>query len=177
MISKDKIMKRIALKTAAVSLAVMVSACSSCIKSPDLDVAPMAQEANSIVRESQITSKNTDDLKEKYAFFDTDTVTFDYNSAALDAGDQEELQKIAKFIKKNDVKSVTVEGHCDERGTREYNLSLGDRRAVSIKKYLVSLGVDAKRITTVSYGKERPANKAHTEAAWAENRRGVVVLN
>ena len=73
--------------------------------------------------------------------------------------------------------SVTVEGHCDERGTREYNLALGERRAASVKNYLVALGVDPSRISTLSYGKERPLAMGHDEAAWSQNRRGVSILN
>jgi len=70
---------------------------------------------------------------------------------------------------------VTIEGHCDERGTRDYNIALGERRANAAKNYLASLGIDAGRITTVSYGKERPAALGSDEAAWAQNRRAVTV--
>ena len=73
--------------------------------------------------------------------------------------------------------SITVEGHCDERGTREYNLALGERRATAVKNFLVALGVDANRIATISYGKERPDALGHNEAAWAQNRRGVTAVN
>ena len=69
-----------------------------------------------------------------------------------------------------------IEGHCDERGTREYNLALGERRATAVKNYLVALGIDANRMQTISYGKERPAVLGDDEAAWAQNRRGVIVL-
>ena len=73
--------------------------------------------------------------------------------------------------------TVTVEGHCDDRGTREYNLALGNRRANAVKRALVALGIPAGRITTISYGKERPAVVGDNEAAWAQNRRGVTVIN
>ena len=72
---------------------------------------------------------------------------------------------------------MTVEGHCDDRGTREYNLALGERRATAVKNALVALGVPANRIKTISYGKERPAVVGDNEAAWAQNRRGVTVIN
>lgn len=103
-------------------------------------------------------------------------VYFGFDSSAINQEGQSSLQRIAGFLKSNNVNSVIVEGHCDERGTREYNLALGDRRAVAVKKYLVGLGVPAHTITTISYGKERPANPGHTEEAWAENRRGTVVI-
>ena len=73
--------------------------------------------------------------------------------------------------------TVTIEGHCDERGTREYNLALGERRANSVKNYLVALGVNANRVQTISYGKERPENAGHDEIAFSQNRRGVTVLS
>lgn len=108
-----------------------------------------------------------------------DRVHFGFDSASLDAESQENLRDIAKFMKDNAgrINKITVEGHCDERGTREYNLALGDRRAVSVKKYLVGLGVDAAKINTISYGKERPVDPRHNERAWQRNRRAVVVLN
>ena len=106
-----------------------------------------------------------------------DRVFFNFDSANLSDDAQEVLKKAAEYIKENDISALTVEGHCDERGTREYNLALGDRRAVSVKKYLVGLGVPAENITTISYGKERPAMPGHTSDAWAQNRRGVLVLN
>jgi len=77
----------------------------------------------------------------------------------------------AEMLKANPGVSLMIEGHCDERGTIEYNLALGERRATSVKNYLVNLGVPASRLYTISYGKERPANPGHSEAAWAENRR------
>ena len=73
--------------------------------------------------------------------------------------------------------NITVEGHADERGTREYNLALGERRANAVKNYLVALGVDPRRVTTVSFGKERPAVPGANDAAWSQNRRGVTKVN
>lgn len=86
------------------------------------------------------------------------------------------LQKQAAWMKANPSVSVTIEGHCDERGTREYNLALGERRANSASDFLMSLGVPASRITTISYGKERPVDPASNEVAWAKNRRAVTVV-
>lgn len=107
-----------------------------------------------------------------------DRVQFGFDSAALDDEAQANLRKMAEYLKANAhrVQSVTIEGHCDERGTREYNLALGERRAVSAKRYLVGLGIDADMINTISYGKERPVDPRHNERAWQRNRRAVVVL-
>jgi len=87
------------------------------------------------------------------------------------------LTKQADFLKQHPEVTVTVEGHCDERGTREYNLGLGERRANAAKQVLIALGVAANRVNTISYGKERPAVLGHTEQAWAQNRRDVTVIN
>lgn len=101
-----------------------------------------------------------------------DTVYFDFDSHAIRADAQATLQKQAAWLQKYPQVRLAVEGHCDERGTREYNLALGDRRAYAVKEFLVSLGVDANRLTTKSYGKERPVCTESDEACWAQDRRG-----
>ena len=98
-------------------------------------------------------------------------VRFDFNESTLTADGRKTLDKNADCIKSRKLAAVTLAGHCDERGTEEYNLHLGERRANSVKKYLGALGIDAKGLKTVSYGKERPVNPGHDEAAWSENRR------
>ena len=105
-----------------------------------------------------------------------DRVFFGYDSSDLDSDALELLQDQVAWLKQNSNVSVTIEGHCDERGTREYNLALGERRGNSVKDFLVSLGVDAGRITVISYGKERPAAEGSTSEAWSENRRAVTVV-
>jgi peptidoglycan-associated lipoprotein len=105
-----------------------------------------------------------------------DRVFFDYNSATLSSEAQKTLDRQAGWLKQYEGVNITVEGHCDERGTREYNLALGERRAAAAKKYLVSLGVKSSRISTISYGKERPAVVGSNESAWAQNRRSVTVV-
>lgn len=107
----------------------------------------------------------------------SDRVFFAFDSAAISSSDQKTLDRQAQWLKKNAGVNVTVEGHCDERGTREYNLALGERRAAAVKNYLLSSGISADRISTVSYGKERPAVLGSSSAAHAENRRAVTVLN
>ncbi|MEO1101459.1 MAG: peptidoglycan-associated lipoprotein Pal [Pseudomonadota bacterium] len=99
-------------------------------------------------------------------------VYFDLDQSRLDGDDQEILNRQAAWLASYPGFSILVAGNCDERGTREYNLALGERRAAVVKDYLVSLGVDSSRIETISYGKERPLDASSNEAAWARNRNG-----
>jgi len=101
---------------------------------------------------------------------------FGYDEAALGADAQAALTDSANWLKRNPSYNLLVEGHCDERGTEQYNLALGDRRANTVKQFLMTLGVDAARIRTVSYGEERPFDPGHDESAWAKNRRAHLVL-
>ena len=101
---------------------------------------------------------------------------FDFNESTLSSAAQAALSASADWLKKNGQYNLLVEGHCDERGTEQYNLALGDRRANTAKEYLVTLGVDASRIRTVSYGEERPFDGGHDESSWAKNRRAHLVL-
>lgn len=105
-----------------------------------------------------------------------DRVYFGYDQFDLSAKARATLEKQAALLRKYPATNVVIEGHCDERGTREYNLALGDRRANSAKDYLVALGISPGRIRTVSFGEERPAMVGSTEAAFAENRRAVTVV-
>ena len=98
-------------------------------------------------------------------------IFFDYDRALLEGNAGDKLATIAKWLKGHPQMKLRIEGNCDERGTDEYNLALGDRRAQSAKEYLERLGVDAERITTVSYGKEKPKALGHDEKSWARNRR------
>jgi peptidoglycan-associated lipoprotein len=106
-----------------------------------------------------------------------DRVFFDFDKSDIKPEGRTTLQRQAEWLKKYPNVTVTVEGHCDDRGTREYNLALGERRATAVKKMLVALGVSANRVSTISYGKERPAVVGDNEQAWAQNRRGVTVVN
>ena len=102
-----------------------------------------------------------------------DRVFFAYDSDSVAASAQATLSKQAKWLKANPSVAIAVEGHADERGTREYNLALGDRRASSVKDYLMSQGISSNRISTISYGKERPVKSGSNDTAWAQNRRSV----
>ncbi len=106
-----------------------------------------------------------------------DRVFFGYDRYDLSAEARMTLERQAEWLKKYPALTVTVEGHADERGTREYNLALGDRRANSVRNYLIALGVEPNRINTISYGKERPAVPGANETAWAQNRRGVTKVD
>ena len=106
-----------------------------------------------------------------------DRVFFAYDSAELDPDAQELLQAQAAWIKQYNKTSIIIEGHCDERGTREYNLALGERRAQAVKNYLNGLGVGISSMSTISYGKERPAVVGSNDAAWSQNRRSVTTVN
>ena len=106
-----------------------------------------------------------------------DRVFFEYNKADLTAPAKATLDKQIAWLKTYGQNRVVIEGHCDERGTREYNLALGERRANSVKNYLANAGIAAARVTTISYGKERPVALGNNEAAWAQNRRGVTVVS
>jgi len=98
-------------------------------------------------------------------------VYFDFDKSFIRKDARPALQKAAEYMKKNPDVKIRIEGNCDERGTSEYNMALGDRRAISAKKYLTALGIDANRLSTVSYGKERPTCTEHNEECWQKNRR------
>ena len=104
-----------------------------------------------------------------------DRVFFATNESVLTTASRDTLRKQAEWLRKNSKVNVVLEGHADERGTREYNLALGDRRANAAKDYLMTQGISASRITTISFGKERPVNSASNNKAWAQNRRSVTV--
>ncbi|HLY57559.1 MAG TPA: peptidoglycan-associated lipoprotein Pal [Stellaceae bacterium] len=106
-----------------------------------------------------------------------DTIHFGYDSSEISGEARQTLQRQAAFAQKYANLTFTIEGHCDERGTREYNLALGERRATSAKQALISLGVSPQRLQTISYGKERPVAVGSTDAAWAQNRRAVTIIN
>jgi len=134
---------------------------------PPSQMAPQASE-----NESNIVAGSEQDLKVNVG----DTVHFAYDKYNVQDEDRTVLQRQAAWLQKYPAVRVTVEGDCDERGTREYNLALGARRANSVKEYLVSLGVSSARVDTISYGKERPICSESTEECWAQNRRGVTVV-
>ncbi len=108
--------------------------------------------------------------------FKSDTVYFDFDSSVVKDSEKSKLSSVADYFKGNSSDALKIEGHCDERGTEEYNRALGERRALALREVLVGMGIDATRVDTISYGKDRPADPGHNEAAWSKNRRGEFVL-
>jgi len=104
------------------------------------------------------------------------TVHFDYDSSTMKSGDESKIIAVAEQLKSRSGTAVRIAGHCDERGTEEYNRSLGERRALALRDKLLGLGIDPKRIDTRSYGEDKPADSGHNDAAWAKNRRGEFIL-
>jgi peptidoglycan-associated lipoprotein len=105
-----------------------------------------------------------------------DTVHFEYDRSEVRSEEKVKVTTVAQYLKNNAANAVKIEGHCDERGTEEYNRALGERRALALREELVSLGVDPARIDTISFGKDRPVDSGHDDAAWARNRRGVFLV-
>lgn len=114
---------------------------------------------------------------EKAQAFENEDIYFDFDAHTLSAPAKKILDQKVVFLKRYAKTRVSIEGHCDERGTTEYNLALGERRATSAMQYLINSGIPQTRMGTISYGKERPASTGHDEAAWAKNRRDHFVLN
>jgi peptidoglycan-associated lipoprotein len=117
-----------------------------------------------------------DQMTQDRSAFSADIVYFDYDSATIKGSEASKLEAIATALKSDASAKLLVEGNCDERGTEEYNRSLGERRALAAREALANAGVDASKIATRSYGEDRPADPGHTQASWAKNRRDEFVL-
>ncbi|MBI1331176.1 MAG: peptidoglycan-associated lipoprotein Pal [Alphaproteobacteria bacterium] len=165
-----KVSSKLGFVAVACSL-LMVGACST-TKKEAADTTPPSVTQNNNSMTSSIVPGSAEDLRVNVG----DTVHFDYDQYAVRGEDQGTLQRQAAWLQKYPQVRVTIEGHADERGTREYNLALGARRANAVKEYLVSLGVPSGRVDTISYGKERPVCTESDESCWAENRRGVTTI-
>jgi len=162
------------LKYASLAAALALAACTSKPETPVDNGPPPAQtEQSAPVQSSNIVPGSAEDLRVNVG----DTVHFDYDRYEIMEGDRAVLQRQASWLGKYPSVRITIEGHCDERGTREYNLALGARRANAVKEYLVSVGVASGRLETISYGKERPICTESSESCWAQNRRGVTTIS
>lgn len=157
----------------ALSLLAAVSLLAACSTAPDNSASTGGAATAAPATTTGVRAGSQQDL----AATAGDRVYFAYDKSDISPEARTILTKQSDWLKKNGNVTVTVEGHCDERGTREYNLALGERRATAVKNVLVALGIPANRVSTISYGKERPAVVGSTEAAWAQNRRGVTVVN
>jgi peptidoglycan-associated lipoprotein len=109
-------------------------------------------------------------------FFKADTVYFEFDSSSVKPSEKSKVADVANHLKSNPNDAVRVDGHCDERGTEEYNRSLGERRALALREELVMLGIEPTRVDTTSFGKDKPADTGHDDAAWRKNRRGEFIL-
>lgn len=143
------------------------------IKAPD-----ESKKAQEKITEQQIAKVESKDVPSQFQeisgmFKD---IYFDYDQYDIREDAKQTLKAVADHLRKNTAQKVLVEGHCDERGTSEYNLGLGDKRSKAAKDFLVSLGVPSSRVDTISYGKEKPLCSEHTEECWAKNRRGHFVI-
>ena len=183
----------VGMVVAVVALSVMVGACSKkkppvarpmpppgpTTTAPPAPPAPPRPVAEPVpvppepIREDAIGSRSLDDLNRESPL---KPIFYELDSADVSPAGQQTLQSNAQVLKRFATWQVTVEGHCDERGTAEYNLALGERRALAAKTYLVSLGIAADRVRTVSYGKEFPFDAGHDDAAWSRNRRAHFVI-
>ena len=113
---------------------------------------------------------------ENREIFKAYTVHFAFDSSAIGSSEKSKVASVADYLKANGAEAVRVEGHCDERGTEEYNRALGERRALAVREELIRLGIDAGRVDTISFGEDQPADQGHNEAAWKQNRRGEFIL-
>lgn len=169
MLHRSQALKMIVMGAAAL----MLAACANTKASKE----PVQESAPATAAESTpVDTGPTPGTQEHLNQVAGDRVFFDFDKYDIRPDQEATLKAQAQWLAEFPNASVVVEGHCDERGTREYNLALGERRANAVKNYLVALGVDAARLETISYGKERPVALGSDEASWAQNRRGVLVL-
>lgn len=162
-------MKRVVAPLRVACMLLLVGALAACSSTPE----PEAPTVTTPTATSSIKPGSAEDFRVNVG----DTVFFDVDQHTIRADAQGVLQKQAAWLQKYPTVKLMIEGHCDERGTREYNLALGDRRAYAVKEYLVSLGVDGSRLQSKSYGKERPVCAESDESCWQQNRRGYSVIS
>lgn len=167
-------------KIAAILLLASATGLAACAKKAPEVLPPVAQETSTATPDTTSTQTGGTSVGTQAHFGaavgSSTTIYFDTDQFNIDSQDAAALQAQAQYFARYPQITFTIEGHADERGTREYNIALGEKRAASAKAYLTSLGVDANRIAVVSYGKESPVALASNEAAWAQNRRAASVI-
>ncbi|HEY3777049.1 MAG TPA: peptidoglycan-associated lipoprotein Pal [Rhizomicrobium sp.] len=162
------------LRIAAVAAMLALAACAT--KPRPTAAPPEAPPTTAPYAQNQVQTTAVPGSVQDFRVNVGDTVHFAYDKYNVQDQDRDILQRQAAWLQKYPQVRVTIEGHCDPRGTREYNLALGARRANAVKDYLVSLGVPSSRVDTISYGKERPVCTESDEACWAQDRRGVTTI-
>jgi peptidoglycan-associated lipoprotein len=143
-------------------------------ETPAATTQPSTSTPEEMVKESAVKEAptvSTDDTLSAAQSIPLDNIYFDFDSYILTTNSRDTLAKNAEFLKKSSSVNIQIAGHCDERGSDEYNLALGEKRAKAAMNYLTTLGIKETRLSTISYGKEKPADPGHDEAAWAKNRR------
>ena len=138
--------------------------------------APQVTVAGPVVQPKSEEENALEQSNKKMAGLALENVYFDFDQHHLKPAARETLAGHAQVLKQHPEVPVVIEGHCDERGTIEYNLALGDKRAAAVKNFLIALGIESSRLSTISYGKERPADPGQNESAWAKNRRAEFVI-
>ncbi|MFP4446472.1 MAG: peptidoglycan-associated lipoprotein Pal [Desulfosudaceae bacterium] len=145
------------------------------VEQTETEETAVEEEAEATAEEMEEAAIQAEKQKAQEAFED-EKIHFEFDKATLTSTARETLKRKAAFLRNNPDVRVVIEGHCDERGTDEYNLALGDRRAKSAKDYLEDMGIEPSRLTTISYGEEKPLDPRSTEEAWAKNRRAQFVI-
>ena len=166
------------LRTLGIALmaTIMIGGLSGCKKNnaPEVDTGSTINDnSNSSTTNETTTTAGLPEIDDATLFGATglEVIYFDYNSYSLRPDALASLKANAEKIKQNTTALIQIEGHCDERGTQEYNLTLGEKRALATREYLMSMGVSGDRMVTISYGEEDPQDAGHTEASWSKNRR------
>jgi peptidoglycan-associated lipoprotein len=178
---EKKMLRTLVIGTAAVVLAFSVGGCAKKKVAEEPTAKPVAVEEK--IKESKAVEpletkpmKETTNISEGRTSAPMLPVYFDFDKSNVRADQKPRLEKNAEFLTKSKTTKISIEGNCDERGTNEYNMALGQRRAQSAKKYLANLGITVDRLNTVSYGEEKPLLMGHDEYSWAQNRRDDFVI-
>ena len=152
---------------------------AACASDPEESAATTSTGVSeSVESQTEVETPSLDPRSQEWLVVNVgDRVFFDFDKSDLTPEAQATIEAVVAWMRSNPDVTLTIEGHCDERGTREYNLALGERRANSVRSYMEALGIDGSRLSIISFGKERPAVLGSNESAWAQNRRGVFVVN
>lgn len=158
-----------------IAIGVLLAACAS--EPEEFGASPSAGSGVDLTDDTGAVSAADPRSQEWLVLNVGDRVFFDYDKSNLTSDDQDAIQKVVAWMQTYPDVTLTLEGHADERGTREYNLALGERRANSVRRYMEALGIDGARLSVISFGNEQPAVLGSNELAWAQNRRAVFVVN